>query len=124
MFCSLIAIRNFYLCLTCFLVVFYGTKSEKPVIIKRPTSQNVYINQSAIFVCHVRSSTAFVIGWIKDNQQLQNVSSSLQVLNDSLSIAHARRRDGGTYTCRASNAAGVSSAQATLRVLGEFFCNM
>ncbi|XP_028400222.1 protein sidekick-1-like [Dendronephthya gigantea] len=98
--------------------VFYETRSEKPVIIKRPTSQNVYINQSAIFVCHVQSNTEFVIGWIKnDKQLLRNVTSSSQVLNDSLTIAHARRRDAGTYTCRASNAAGVSSAQATLTVL-------
>ncbi len=104
-----------------FFSVFHVSRSDdKPVIIKRPTNQNVYLNKSATFVCRVQSTMPFMIEWRKDGVQLlQSVPGSVLVVNDSLTFLHARRSDDGIYKCIAKNNAGSSSAEATLRVLGR-----
>ncbi|CAB3985456.1 Down syndrome cell adhesion molecule homolog [Paramuricea clavata] len=98
--------------------VFHASRSEKPVIVKRPISQNVYLNKSATFVCRVQSTLPFAIEWTKDGGQLlKSVRGSLLIFNDSLTFLHARRSDDGIYKCTANNSVGSSSSEATLTVL-------
>lgn len=99
--------------------MFHASSSEKPIIIKRPSKLNVYVNESATFVCRVRSTTPFVLNWTKNGEKaLKSVPGSLMVFNETLTLLQAKRADAGIYRCMAKNKAGTSSAEARLTVLG------
>ena len=95
--------------------------STKPQIVERPKRQIVHVNQTAKFVCRVKSDSPVTITWVKSQQELRNRPGSILLTDSSLIFLHVQKSDEGIYKCVARNRAGTSSSEAKLTVLGKFY---
>ena len=69
--------------------------------------------------CAVTGTPLVTVTWFKDSQPLIS-SSNLNILNDNgvsrVGIGAVSQEDGGEYVCRATNEAGSSSANWSIRL--------
>ncbi|XP_042333179.1 obscurin isoform X7 [Sceloporus undulatus] len=93
-----------------------------PYFIQKPTSIRVIMGDDAMFKCIVQGSPPLSVNWEKDGRNLGGKSESNRIRIESqgeknaLKIQNTRLVDSGTYTCRAENPLGATSAAAALVV--------
>ncbi|XP_062979003.1 obscurin [Elgaria multicarinata webbii] len=93
-----------------------------PYFIQKPTSIRVIMGEDAMFKCIVQGSPPLSVNWEKDGRHLGGRSESNRIQIESqgeknaLKIQSTRLVDSGTYTCRAENPLGATSAAAALVV--------
>ena len=99
------------------LVGIQGPKGEcvvPPKIIVYPVSQEVFINETAIFFCWVQGQTSSKITWRK----LGGTLSDATVENGALQINSVQRSHVGSYMCSANTGLGSLRGFSTLQVKG------
>ncbi|KAJ6655088.1 hypothetical protein lerEdw1_005992 [Lerista edwardsae] len=93
-----------------------------PYFIQKPTSIRVIMGEDAMFKCIVQGSPPLSVNWEKDGRHLGGRAESNRIQIESqgeknaLKIQSTRLVDSGTYTCRAENPLGATSAAAALVV--------
>uniref|UniRef100_A0A670JR42 Ig-like domain-containing protein n=1 Tax=Podarcis muralis TaxID=64176 RepID=A0A670JR42_PODMU len=93
-----------------------------PYFIQKPTSIRVIMGEDAMFKCIVQGSPPLSVNWEKDGRHLGGRSESNRIQietqgeKNALKIQSTRLVDSGTYTCRAENPLGATSAAAALVV--------
>ncbi|XP_053118296.1 obscurin isoform X21 [Hemicordylus capensis] len=93
-----------------------------PYFIQKPTSIRVIMGEDAMFKCIVQGSPPLSVNWEKDGRHLGGRTESNRIQIESqgeknaLKIQSTRLVDSGTYTCRAENPLGATSAAAALVV--------
>lgn len=93
-----------------------------PYFIQKPTSIRVIMGEDAMFKCIVQGSPPLSVNWEKDGRHLggRTDSNRIQIASqgekNALKIQSTRLVDSGTYTCRAENPLGATSAAAALVV--------
>ncbi|XP_066483113.1 obscurin isoform X12 [Tiliqua scincoides] len=93
-----------------------------PYFIQKPTSIRVIMGEDAMFKCIVQGSPPLSVNWEKDGRHLGGKAESNRIQIESqgeknaLKIQSTRLGDTGTYTCRAENPLGATSAAAALLV--------
>ena len=102
------------------LVGIQGPKGEcvvPPKIIVYPLSQEVFINETAIFFCWVQGHTSSKITWRK----LGGTLSDATVENGALRINSVQRSHVGSYMCTAQTGLGIFRIVGRLLVKGRIF---
>uniref|UniRef100_G1KFT9 Obscurin, cytoskeletal calmodulin and titin-interacting RhoGEF n=1 Tax=Anolis carolinensis TaxID=28377 RepID=G1KFT9_ANOCA len=95
---------------------------QAPYFIQKPTSIRVIMGEDAMFKCIVQGSPPLSVNWEKDGRNLggRSESNRIQIQSqgekNALKIQSTRLDDTGTYTCRAANPLGATSAAASLVV--------
>jgi hypothetical protein len=84
---------------------------ERPRIDASPSNQIIHVNQSVDFYCNATGKPTPQLSWLHNSTTISGAMQS------SLSIAMATAGSEGTYTCTATNAAGLAVAMATLSIL-------
>ena len=99
------------------LVGIQGPKGEcvvPPKIIVYPVSQEVFINETAIFFCWVQGHTSSKITW----RRLGGTLSDATVEDGALRINSVQRSHVGSYMCSANTGLGSLRGFSTLQVKG------
>lgn len=76
--------------------------------------------------CKITGSLPMSVLWYKDNEELSATEKYKFSYHDNiaqLEIHQLEMTDGGTYTCRATNAAGTDQSIGALTVKGLKCCN-
>ncbi|KAL2102793.1 hypothetical protein ACEWY4_001961 [Coilia grayii] len=77
-------------------------------------------DESVTFTCITSGSPDPEVTWHRKGQQIeaseQHVLSSLEGGRSMLTVRNVGQGDGGPYTCRATNKAGVLESELTLKV--------
>jgi hypothetical protein len=94
---------------------------QRPQIFNGPFSQTVYVGNSVSFAPSVTGSFPVTFQWFRNGQAIAGAT------NPAYSIPFVQTNHAGTYLLQASNAAGVTNAQALLTVPipppNDFFSN-
>jgi len=72
--------------------------------------------------CRVAGSQPMVVSWFKDQKEIHSDDRYKVTFSEStasVTITGLDQRDGGVYTCKASNGAGAKETSATLSVKGQ-----
>ena len=102
------------------MVGIQGPKGEcvvPPKIIVYPASQEVFINETAIFFCWVQGQTSSKITWSK----LGGTLSDAAVKDGVLGINSVQRSHVGSYMCAAHTGLGIFRIVGSLLVKGSIF---
>ena len=84
-----------------------------PVITVPPEDTAVEEGSEATFTCFATGTPRPRIQWLFNGEVIEEGSR--------LTVASVDDTNSGTYTCEATNVAGVASATATLAVFGKHF---
>ena len=79
------------------------------------------IGSNVTLECRVAGSQPIVVSWFKDDKQIQSdgkYTIDFSEITASVTITGLEQRDGGVYSCRASNDAGQKETSGTLSVKG------
>ena len=102
------------------LVGIQGPKGEcvvPPKIIVYPVSQEVFINETAIFFCWVQGQTSSKITWSKLGGTLSDATAK----DGALRINSVQRSHVGSYMCAAHTGLGIFRIAGSLLVKGRIF---
>ena len=105
------------------LVGIQGPKGEcvvPPKISVYPVSQEVFVNEPAIFYCWVQGHLSSKITWRKLGSSL----SGATVEDDALRINSVQRSHVGSYLCTAHTGLGIFKAITRLHLKGRIFHNL
>lgn len=99
---------------------------EHPIFTKRLEPQTTLIRKSGEFRCRAVGVPYPKIRWFKDWHPLSE-SSRVHIKFEEpdtcvLTLNDAILKDGGLYTCTATNVAGTSTTSAMLSVEGKSYC--
>lgn len=117
MLSSLLKVHNIVLTVLILFTVFYTLDYlvSRPIIVLHPSSQIINLNQTATFKCNATGYNSSIRWTIKSGSFPRKVTG---VNSNILVIPGVRASDANTYTCVASNQAGMASSYAKLTVAG------
>ena len=95
-----------------------GESISAPSIVVPPVSIVVNETGKASLQCKVKGNPTLRVTWQKQNSSLP-VGKRIVQTSGGLMIQDAASRDGGVYTCKASNILGVATSSAKLTVQGN-----
>lgn len=98
--------------------------SEKPSIIPISYDETVYVGDAFSLFCQVnRGDRPIVIKWsfrgYDDSRGIQIVTNRISDTTSLLSITNATASHSGTYTCTATNNAGLATYSKNMTVNGN-----
>ena len=95
-----------------------GESISAPSIVVPPVSIVVNETGKASLQCKVKGNPTLRVTWQKQNSSLP-VGKRIVQTSGRLMIEDVAARDGGVYTCKASNILGVATSSAKLTVQGN-----
>ena len=115
-----------FLFLTCCSINFFSClfSAARPQLYAALTNVTIPRDRKTFLWCHIsnKGEPAVTSGQVKWFFRSQNVTAKSSTISNTLSrltINNAKPSDGGTYTCKVTNTAGLSaSANITLTVQG------
>ncbi len=84
-----------------------------------PSSDSVPLGQLAIFSCSAEGNPPPEITWFKSTNQITDETPGVHVEGGVVTISSVSLEDEGVYVCQAVFTAGITSAEASLDVLGN-----
>lgn len=100
----------------------YTDRAVPPSFTKSLKKVDGSVDSNVTLECRVSGSQPMVVSWYKDNKEIHSDDKHKLDFSESTAsvmITGLTLSDGGVYTCRASNDAGVKETSGTLSIKGQ-----
>uniref|UniRef100_A0A8C4QUL9 Ig-like domain-containing protein n=1 Tax=Eptatretus burgeri TaxID=7764 RepID=A0A8C4QUL9_EPTBU len=105
---------------TCNVEVVVKDRPVPPTFTKKLKPQGGALNTIVVLECKLSGSTPMDISWLRDEVKIIDGGRSIMSFEDetaTLTILELQPSDGGNYTCKAMNTAGVAASTASLSII-------